>query len=116
MTYKGYTARVSYDPEDRLLLGEVLGLPDDTIVFDAEDVETLEKRFQDSIEAYLEDCVRTGREPVKPYSGRILLRMPPEIHAELARIGAGRGMSLNAVISEILARETEKARKSGAAA
>jgi hypothetical protein len=65
MPYKGYTARVSYDPEDRLLVGEVLGLPNDTIVFDAEDVETLEERFRDSIEAYLEDCDREGRKPVK---------------------------------------------------
>ncbi len=66
LTYKGYSARVYYDPEDKVFVGDVLGLPEDMITFDGEDVETLERRFRESVEAYLEDCARTGRKPVKP--------------------------------------------------
>lgn len=108
LMYKGYSARVYYDPEDKVFVGDVLGLPEDMITFEGEDVETLERRFRESVEAYLEDCAHTGRKPVKPYSGRILLRMPPEVHAALARLGASKGVSLNTMVSEILAREVEK--------
>ena len=36
------------------------------------------------------------------YSGRLLLRMPPELHGELARTAERDGSSLNAFITRIL--------------
>ncbi len=41
------------------------------------------------------------------YSGRLLLRMPPELHAELARSAADAGTSLNAYINGVLTATTE---------
>jgi hypothetical protein len=46
------------------------------------------------------------------HSGRLLLRMPPELHAELAQSAEREGSSLNAYITRILSgtagREPEK--------
>lgn len=41
------------------------------------------------------------RAPAAP-SGRLLLRMPPELHAELTRVAEGEGTSLNACITRRL--------------
>jgi len=37
------------------------------------------------------------------YSGRLLLRMPESLHAELAKASQAEGVSLNAFITEVLA-------------
>ena len=36
------------------------------------------------------------------HSGRLLLRMPPELHADLARTAEREGVSLNAYITRVL--------------
>jgi hypothetical protein len=47
-----------------------------------------------------ESSERAGDEP--SHSGRLLLRMPPSLHAELARAAEREGVSLNAFISSAL--------------
>jgi HicB family len=44
---------------------------------------------------------RSGRSGA--YSGRLLLRMPESLHAELAKASQAEGVSLNAFITEVLA-------------
>lgn len=44
---------------------------------------------------------RAGRSGA--YSGRLLLRMPESLHAELAKASQAEGVSLNAFITEVLA-------------
>jgi hypothetical protein len=53
-----------------------------------------------------------GREPT--HSGRLLLRMPPSLHGELARAAEREGVSLNAYITAALS-GTVGWRSSGAA-
>ena len=38
-----------------------------------------------AVDNYLAQCVTLGLPPNKPFSGRMLLRVPPEVHA---RVGA----------------------------
>jgi RNA polymerase sigma-B factor len=42
-------------------------------------------------------------EPPAEHSGRLLLRMPPSLHTELARLADGEGVSLNQLITGMLA-------------
>ena len=48
---------------------------------------------------------RAGRDPEEGprHSGRILLRMPPELHAELADTAEREGVSLNQLLTRLLA-------------
>lgn len=51
--------------------------------------------FEDAVDDYLDLCAETGKRPDRPYSGRIMLRMPPELHAQVAMQAELHGMSLN---------------------
>ncbi|MCL2094020.1 MAG: type II toxin-antitoxin system HicB family antitoxin [Treponema sp.] len=94
MTYKDYTAIVGYSAEDECLVGHITGI-NDVIGFHADSVEEIRKVFQDTVDDYLASCAKIGREPNKPYSGKVTLRLPPELHAQLAVKAESNGSSLN---------------------
>lgn len=101
MKYKGYIGHVTYDSEAKLFHGEVLGLKD-VITFQGTSVSQLEKAFKDSIDDYLEWCAERGEKPQKEFSGKIHLRIAPQLHAKLMQEAAMRNESLNALIEEKL--------------
>jgi len=103
MRYKGYTARIEYDPRDEIFVGRVLGI-EDRITFHGATVGTLRHDFRAAIDHYLVDCTARGRAPQKPYSGKILLRVAPEVHARAALTAEAQGKSLNQWVAEVLAR------------
>ena len=103
MTYKGYTARIAYDSRDDIFVGRVLGIGEG-ITFHGQTVEELHTDFKAAIEHYLADCLKTGRAPQKPASGRLMLRLPPEVHAAALRAASGSGKSLNQWAAEVLSR------------
>ncbi len=45
---------------------------------------------------------KAGRSPQKPYSGNIMLRIPPELHARVAMMAEVHGKSLNSWVMELL--------------
>ena len=52
MSYKGYTASMIFDAEDKILVGRVQGV-DDIIAFHGESVTEFETNFHAAIEDYL---------------------------------------------------------------
>jgi hypothetical protein len=57
---------------------------------------------------WIREALREGREvpepkPVDEHSGRLLLRMPRTLHAELTRLAEREGVSLNQFITDALA-------------
>lgn len=103
LEYKGYTGRVEYDDEAHLFHGEALGTRD-VITFQGTNVEEIEQAFRDSIDDYLEYCQERGEDPDKPFSGRLMVRLPSEIHRELYLEARREGKSLNQLIVDRLAR------------
>lgn len=97
MKYKGYHGQVNYDEEAKLFHGEVVGLRD-VITFQGTSVDELEQAFKDSVDEYLDFCKELGRAPEKPFSGKLILRLPPEIHERAAYQAKCNGVSLNAWI------------------
>jgi predicted HicB family RNase H-like nuclease len=94
MTYKGYAARIEYSDEDQCLIGHLAGIHD-VVGFHGESVAELRKAFEEAVEDYLETCEQLGRAPQKPYSGRMMLRVPPEVHAAVAVAAEVSGKSIN---------------------
>jgi predicted HicB family RNase H-like nuclease len=104
MMYKGYTGHVQYDHEAGIFHGKVLDLKD-VITFAGKSVEEIEGSFRSSIDEYLEFCEHRGEEPDKPFSGRLMLRLPPTLHRKVYISAAQEGKSLNQWICEKLERD-----------
>jgi len=103
MKYKGYAGHVEYDDEAGVFHGEVLDLRD-VITFQGKTVEEVEKSFRESIDDYLEFCEQRGEDPDKPFSGRLMLRLPPNLHRKVYVSASREGKSLNQWIAERLER------------
>jgi len=103
MKYKGYIGQVEYDDEAKLFHGEVVGLKD-TITFQGTTVKELEKEFQKSIDVYLDWCKELNEKPEKTFSGKLQVRMDPNLHAHLAIEAAKVGISLNELINAKLSK------------
>ena len=101
MNYKGYVARVEYDPEDRIFFGRLVGIRD-IVSFHGETVNELETSFKEAIDHYLDTCAKLGEKPNKPYSGKLTLRIPPSIHAAIATAAENCGKSLNQWVADTL--------------
>lgn len=102
LEYKGYTGHVEFDDEARLFHGEVLDTRD-VISFQGISVEQLEQAFRESIDDYLEFCAERGEEADRPFSGRLMVRLSPDLHRSLYLRARREGKSLNQVIAERLA-------------
>jgi predicted HicB family RNase H-like nuclease len=94
MTYKGYTASMVFDAEDRIIVGRVLDI-DDIISFHGESIAEFESHFHAAIEDYLAASRELGAAPEKPASGKLMLRIAPEVHAAAIKAAAKSGRSLN---------------------
>jgi predicted HicB family RNase H-like nuclease len=101
MTHKGYTARIEYDERDNLFVGRILGLRA-MISFHGETVDELRKEFVAAVEDYLSDCSQQGTTPEKPASGKMMLRVPPEVHSAALIAAQASGISLNQWATEVL--------------
>ena len=94
MSYKGYTVSMIFDAEDKVIVGRVQDI-DDIISFHGESVAEFESNFHMVIEDYLAASKQLGSEPEKPASGKVMLRIAPEVHAAALKAAARSGTSLN---------------------
>lgn len=101
ISYKGYTGTVTIDPEEEIFHGEVCGLRD-VVTFQGCSAREIKRAFRDSIDDYLELCRETGRSPDRPFSGRLIVRMPPDLHRALHNLAAAEQVSLNRLIVDLL--------------
>jgi len=97
LTYKGYRADVQFSADDECFFGIVSGVKD-TITFEGQSVKELKRAFRESVDFYLDMCRRRGEDPEKPYNGKLLLRVPPELHRNLTIEAKRAGTSVNSYI------------------
>ncbi len=90
LTYKGYTARVEYSAEDDALVGHLIGISD-IVGFHADDVAGIKQAFQATVDDYVALNAETAQ---KPYSGNLMFRVDPELHAAAVRAAKANNMSL----------------------
>ncbi len=102
MTHRGYAARIDYSHEDGCFVGHIAGI-NDVVGFHGESVEELRDAFVESVDDYLETCEKLDMSPQKPYSGNLMLRIPPEVHAAIATAAEVSGKSINQWATETLA-------------
>ena len=101
MKYKGYHAAISYDADDRIFIGEVIGTTD-SLNFHGSTPDELEASFKNCVDNYLDFCAQMGKNPQKSYTGSFNVRVTPELHASAAEYAACNNMSLNQVMLQAL--------------
>jgi predicted HicB family RNase H-like nuclease len=97
LEYKTYIGTVEAD--DGIFVGRVSGLRD-VIHFEGTTFTEVEQAFRDSIDDYLAFCAARGEVPDRPYSGKIPLRVDPELHRRAAAVAQANGVSLNQWIAQ----------------
>lgn len=101
MVYKGYLGKAEFDDAAEVFHGEVVNIRD-VVTFQGKSVAELRRAFRESIEDYLDFCQSRGETPDKPFSGRFVTRVPPELHRQLSSAAARAKKSLNAWVTEQL--------------
>lgn len=97
LEYKGYVGTVS--AENGAFHGRVTGLRD-VVTFEGETYEEVEQAFRNSVDDYLAFCAERGEAPDKPFSGRVPLRLNPELHRRASVRAEAEGLSLNQWIAK----------------
>ncbi len=103
MSIEGFQARIEYDAEMDMFRGEILGLSGGADFYGRNPRE-LRAEFRKSLHAFLEVCREQGIEPRRHYSGKFNLRIPPELHEQLAIVAQAEGKSINTLVQEALQR------------
>ncbi|MDH1007925.1 type II toxin-antitoxin system HicB family antitoxin [Pseudomonas nicosulfuronedens] len=101
MKYQGYAARIEYSDDDGLFIGHVAGIRD-VIGFLGESVGELREAFEEAVDDYLATCSKLGREPQRPFSGKLSLRLDPQLHAQVAIKAELSNQSINQWVVERL--------------
>lgn len=110
MQYRGYTATMSFDAEDKIIVGRVLDI-DDILTFHGASVAEFEAHFHTVVDDYIAACEALGSEPERPASGRLMLRVSPEVHAASLKAAALSGTSLNRWAEQALKAATRRSTK-----
>ncbi len=92
--YKGYTATVEFDADEMLLHGRLDRIRD-VVSFHATSVDDLHAEFVAAVDDYLAFCRERNEVPDRPYSGRFVVRMEPEMHRSLAVAASADRLSIN---------------------
>ncbi|CAN5741120.1 hypothetical protein BH11PSE8_BH11PSE8_17940 [soil metagenome] len=72
------------------------------ISFHGETVAELRHEFEVAVEDFVRDCKEKGLKPEKPASGKLLLRVSPEVHGAALVAAQAAGKSLNQWAAELL--------------
>lgn len=101
LEYKGYIGTVEAD--DGVFVGRVSGLRD-VVTFEGRTFAEVKRAFRESVDDYLAFCAERREEPDRPYSGKVPLRLDPELHRKAAARAKAEGVSLNAWIARQIER------------
>ncbi len=105
MDINGYKALIVFDPDTNQFRGEFIDL-NGGADFYASDVKSLKREGAVSLKVFLDMCREDGVEPLKHYSGKLMVRLPTELHQRAATSAAATGKSLNAWLADVVAQAT----------
>ena len=109
LKYKGYQGSVEFSPEDNCFFGKVLGLKGTLISYEGTSVDDIRRDFEEAVDYYLDSCEKRGIEPAKPYSGRFVVRIPSDLHSDLAAAADSSGTTINDFVQKTLYRALHQA-------
>jgi predicted HicB family RNase H-like nuclease len=101
MKFGKYNAAISYDPEIEMFRGEFIDL-NGGADFYADTIKNLRKEGEISLRVFLDFAKEKNISPDKKYSGRLVLRLKPDIHRRYKLRASADNKSLNQLLNETL--------------
>lgn len=92
--YKNYIGKIEISVEDEVFFGKIYGI-DDLVTFEGKSFDELKQAFREAVDDYLELCEECGKEPQKAYKGQFSVRIPVELHKEIAIQAIKEDITLN---------------------
>lgn len=89
-------------PETPSWWADLLGITD-VVSFHADNVTELRAAFEEAVDDDLDTCKQLGKPPQQPAGGKLMLRVPPEIHRAALVAAQAAGTSLNQWAAKVLA-------------
>jgi predicted HicB family RNase H-like nuclease len=108
--YGNYIAKPEVDSDAGILYGKVLNISA-VIAFQGENVREAEQNFRKAVDLYVETCRAQGKEPEKPFSGKLPFRTTPEIHRDIYMAATQANKSINAWMEEVLSSAAKRSEK-----
>jgi len=96
-------ARLNQCDEAEIFHGEVIGIKD-VVTFQGKTAKELKKAFKESVDDYLAFCKERGEAPDKPFTGKFVVRVSPELHRKIYLSAKLSNESINAWLNEKLDR------------
>ena len=112
LQYKGYYAEIHFSAEDDVFYGKLISI-NDLINFEADSVKGLRKAFKEAVEDYLKTCKEINKAPNKTYKGSFNVRIPSELHRQVAIFAAIKKVTLNDFVRYALDLTISKEKDSG---
>ncbi|TGD94259.1 type II toxin-antitoxin system HicB family antitoxin [Methylobacterium nonmethylotrophicum] len=106
---KGFVARDEFSAEDEAVIGHIAGI-DDIVGFHAESVPELVSAFREAADDFVGTCERIGKAPETMFSGELMVRVDPSVHAQAARAAERAGKSLAQWTEDALRAAARKSR------
>ena len=102
-----YTYRVTWSEDDQEYVGLCTEFP--SLSWLDQTPESALKGVRETVESVIKDMKNTGEEIPQPiagkrYSGKFMVRVPPEVHRNLAMQASESGVSLNRIVGAKLSR------------
>jgi predicted HicB family RNase H-like nuclease len=97
-----YTYRITWSEDDQEYVGLCIEFP--SLSWSADTQEASLQGIRKLVKEAVQDMKINGESPPLPlssrsYSGKFIVRIPPEVHRELAMKAAEEGISLNRLVS-----------------
>ena len=102
----GYIGRIT-SVEGGVIHGRVANILD-VVTFEGTTADELTAAFEESVEEYLAMCKQNGIEPRRSYSGRLLVRMPPDLHEKAHSLALKDEVSLNRLVVDAIKNRVSK--------
>ena len=99
LEYKNYQGSAELDLDRNVCRGKLLFITD-LVTYESDTIAGLRVEFEAAVDDYLETCAELGKEPVKPVSGQFNVRVPPQLHRDLAVRAKRQDMKLNEAVNQ----------------
>lgn len=103
MEYKGFIGRIRLDCKEDVFHGEVINPNDAVTSFQGKSLDEIHETFREAVDHYLK--IGDGAwDETEPVSGRLTLRLWPELHNRIIRAAKESGKNVEDWIAEALDR------------